>query len=93
MPTFPDLLPFLLKNIRYPEVTREEGIEGRIVASFIVNADGKISDIEIQRSSGSKQLDAEVIRVIRLMKDWLPGKEKGKPVAVYFRLPVNICLD
>lgn len=94
MPEYPeDLTAFLLKNLRYPASSKGQNSAGKVVARFIVNSDGNVSDIEIQRSSGDPEWDAEVVRVIGLMKSWRPGIEKGNPVAVMFYLPVEVKQD
>jgi len=91
MPEFPggqaELMKYLSSNIRYPSIAMEENIQGRVIASFVVEIDGKISNIEIVRGLGGG-CDEEVIRIIKNMPKWKPGKNRGETVRVKFALPV-----
>lgn len=91
MPEFPDgrqpgMLAFLENNIS--EEIRATGKEDRITLSFIVERDGSLSNIEILRSKGDKQLEDEAVRIIRSMPKWIPGKQRGKTVRTKYTLPV-----
>ena len=96
MPEFPGgqiaMLNFLSKNIRYPEAAHKAGIQGRVVATFVVEKDGSISNAKVMRSI-DPLLDAEALRVINSMPNWIPGKQDGKPVAVKYTVPVSFKLD
>ncbi|HZG00346.1 MAG TPA: energy transducer TonB [Chitinophagales bacterium] len=96
MPEFPGgdpgLMDFLANSIRYPQEARENGIEGTVVAQFIVNADGSVSDIRILRDIGGDTAQ-EVIRVISAMPRWKPGSLDGMNVPIYFNLPVTFELS
>ena len=96
MPEFPGgqagLMKFLQENIHYPADARAGGAEGKVVAQFIVNEDGHISDISILRSI-YPSCDSEVIRVLSKMPPWNPGKQNGVAVKVYFKLPVTFKLN
>lgn len=96
MPEFPGgqiaMLDFLSKNIRYPEAAHKAGIQGRVVATFVVEKDGSISNAKVMRSI-DPLLDAEALRVINSMPNWIPGKQDGKPVAVKYTVPVSFKLD
>jgi protein TonB len=83
---------FLSKNIKYPVVAQENGIQGRVTCQFVVNTDGSIVDIEVVRGV-DPSLDREAIRVIGIMPKWKPGEQRGKPVRVRFTLPVNFRLQ
>ena len=83
---------FLQKNIKYPVVAQENGIQGRVTCQFVVNTDGSIVDIEVVRGV-DPLLDKEAIRVIGTMPKWTPGEQRGKPVRVRFTLPVNFRLQ
>lgn len=92
MPEFPGgiqaALAFLSKNVNYPEELQKTGIQGRIIAQFIVNSSGKASDINIIRSV-HPDIDKEVIRVLEMMPLWTPGKKDGKAVNVKITIPIN----
>ncbi len=87
------LMHFIRQNLEYPEWEKENKIEGMVIASFIVDKNGKIKDPVILRSArGSINFDKEVIKVINKMPDWIPGQQDGKNVDVQFNLPVNFKL-
>lgn len=87
------LLSYLTKNINYPEWEKEQNIEGKVIASFIIDEMGKVTQLRITKSvEGSKNFNKEVLRVVSEMPDWVPGKRKGKNVAVHFNLPINFQL-
>ena len=91
MPQYPGgqiaMLKYIMKNIKYPKQIMEEGIQGRVTVSFIVEKDGRVSNVRLLRSVQSA-LDKEAIRVVKSMPKWTPGKHNGKPVRVRFNLPV-----
>lgn len=95
MPEFPGgekaLFEFLGKHTRYPVSAESLGIEGTVYTSFVIDANGKISNIEVQRGI-SKDCDKEAVRVIESMPAWKPGKQGGRPVAVRFILPFRFKL-
>lgn len=95
-PEFPGgtqaLLDYLRKNIKYPPLCRENGIQGRVLVSFVVNKDGAIVEPQVVKSV-NKQLDQEALRVISTMPNWKPGKQRGKPVRVKYTVPVNFRLN
>jgi TonB family protein len=87
-PEFPgDLTTYLRENIRYPATAQENGIQGRVICSFVVNKDGSIVDVKVVRGVDSS-LDKEAIRLIQNMPNWRPGKLGGKAVRVKYTLPV-----
>jgi len=92
MPEFPGgteaLKRFLLRNLRMPENNLEEGAQVKVIARFVVGADGRVRDIEITLPADA-EFNAEVKRVITKMPDWKPGSQNHRNVAVYFNLPVN----
>lgn len=96
MPEFPGgtaaLLEYLRKNIKYPSICRENGIQGRVLIQFIVNKDGSIVDPEVVKPV-NPYLDKEALRVISTMPSWKPGSQRGKPVRVKFTVPVNFKLN
>ena len=91
MPQFPGgqiaMLKYIMENIKYPKQIMEEGIQGRVTVSFIVEKDGRVSNVRLLRSV-QPSLDKEAIRVVKSMPKWTPGKQNGKPVRVRFNLPV-----
>lgn len=86
------LAAFISHNIRYPREARQEGIEGRILCSFIVGKDGSISNIEVVEGS-NKSLNDEAVRVLGLMPKWLPGENGGETVHVKCLLPIDFVID
>lgn len=92
MPEFPGgteaLKRFLLKNLRMPENSLDVGEQVRVIARFVVGADGRVRDIEIILGAEAV-FEKEVKRVIDRMPDWKPGSQNHRNVAVYFTLPVN----
>ena len=81
------LMAYLSKNIKYPSVAQDNGIQGRVLVSFVVNKDGSIVDPEVIKSVDAA-LDKEAMRVIKAMPKWNPGKQRGKPVRVKYTVPV-----
>ncbi|MEA5126883.1 MAG: energy transducer TonB [Proteiniphilum sp.] len=94
-PSFPGgmeaLSKFLSENIKYPIIAQESGIQGKVIVKFVVSKTGDISNIQIFRGVDTS-LDREAVRVVQAMPKWIPGKQKGKAVAVYFTLPVEFRL-
>lgn len=83
---------FIAHNMRYPVKAKQEGIEGRILCSFIVAADGSISNIEVVEGI-DPDLDREAIRVLGLMPKWIPGENRGENVNVKCLLPIDFTID
>lgn len=97
LPQFPGgnqaLLTFLSSNIIYPDSAKNNGITGKVYISFVINPDGKLSDAKILRGARyCSECDLEALRVILLMPDWIPGKQKGKAVKVKYMLPIKFNL-
>lgn len=95
MPEFPGgtaaLMRYLSENMKYPVEAQENGIQGRVVVSFIVETDGSISNIQVARSV-APSLDAEAVRVVSSMPKWYPGMNKGHYVRVKYNVPVTFRL-
>jgi periplasmic protein TonB len=95
MPEFPgginSMNEFLAKNMKYPRLAVETGIQGIVFATFVVEKDGSITGIQILHGIGGG-CDEEAIRVIRQMPKWDPGKQRGVPVRVQLNLPVKFVL-
>ena len=91
MPSFPGgqgaLMAFLSSNIKYPVVAQENGVQGRVIVSFVVERDGSISDVKVARSV-DPSLDREAQRVVKAMPKWKPGKQNGSAVRVKYTVPV-----
>ena len=86
------LLKFLYAHIRYPEMARQNGIEGTVYLKFVVERDGSIADVQVLRDIGGG-CGAEALRVLKTMPHWLPGKQRGRAVRVQFTLPVKFSLS
>ena len=96
MPEFPgglaEAMKFLAKNINYPVAAQQAKIEGRVIVQFVVEKDGSVSDVKVMRGVNS-ELDAEAIRVVSMMPKWIPGKQRGKAVAVKYTMPIMFRLQ
>lgn len=90
-PEFPGgneaMMKYLSENVNYPTIAQENGIQGRVICSMVVNKDGSISDVQVVRGV-DPSLDKEAVRVIGAMPNWKPGKQRGNEVAVRYTLPV-----
>jgi protein TonB len=98
MPEFPGgqaaLMKYLSSNIKYPDECRKMGIEGKVYVKFVVDKTGSITDTKLLRGvPDGKLLENEAIRVIKTMPKWKPGNQSGKPVSVYFTLPISFKLN
>ena len=91
MPRFPGgdakMYEYLGKNIKYPQIARETGIQGRVFVNFVVEPDGSVSNVKVLRGIGGG-CDEEAMRVVKGMPKWSPGKQRGKTVRVSYTLPV-----
>lgn len=94
MPVFPEgnVTDFLAKWLRYPTKAVEEGVQGTVYVSFVVDYTGKVVEPRIVRGV-SEELDSEVLRLVKLMPSWKPGKQRGVPVSVKFTMPVEFKLE
>ena len=96
MPHFPGgaaaLQAFLSSNTKYPVVAQENGVQGRVTVSFVVERDGSITDVRVVRSV-DPSLDREASRVVRSMPRWSPGKQNGSTVRVKYTVPVTFKLQ
>ena len=95
MPQYPSgingLISFLSENINYPEDAEKQGIEGKVIVSFVVDTDGTIKDAEVVQKV-YPSLDAEAVRVIMSMPKWKPATKQGVPVRVRYKLPISFAL-
>lgn len=85
------LLAFLANNIEYPKTAQRMGIEGRVTLSFVIDETGSVTNIEVLRGIGAG-CDEEAIRVLKLLPNYIPGKQRGVPVKVRMRVPVTFKL-
>jgi len=96
MPSFPGgngaLLEYLATHVKYPVVAQENGVQGRVIVSFVVEKDGSITDVRVVRSV-DPSLDREAARVVSSMPRWTPGKQNGSAVRVKYNVPVMFKLQ
>ena len=96
MPEFPGgdlaLRKYIAQNIKYPEIAKENGIQGRVFVQFVVNKKGMVEAIKIVRGV-DPSLDREAMRVIKSLPKWKPGQQRGKAVKVSFTVPINFQLN
>ena len=91
MPQFPggtqELMAYIAKHLKYPEIAQENGVEGRGFIRFVVSETGAVEEIEVLRSL-DPYCDKEAIRVIASLPNWIPGKQNGRNVPVFYTLPI-----
>lgn len=96
MPEFPGgqdkMYDFITKNLNYPKLAKENGIQGKVFVSFVVEKDGRISNVKCIKDIGSG-CGEECVRIIKKMPNWKPGTQGGKFVRVQFNLPFIFKLD
>lgn len=96
MPQFPGgdaaLMEYLSKNIKYPAIAEENGVQGRVIVTFVVERDGSITDVKVVKSV-DPSLDREAARVVKSMPHWIPGKQNGSAVRVKYTVPVTFKLQ
>jgi protein TonB len=95
MPEYPggttELYKFLSRNLVYPTMAKEMGVQGKVYASFIIDKDGTPSGFRIVKGLND-ECDKEVLRVLKKMPKWIPAELDGRKVSVMYRLPVNFML-
>lgn len=95
-PVFPGgdaaLLKYVNSHIKYPEIARDQEIQGVVTLRFVVLEDGRVGEVQVVKSLES-HCDAEAIRVIKSLPRFTPGKQQGKPVRVWFTLPVRYVIQ
>jgi protein TonB len=91
LPEFPggmvEFMKWLTKNLKYPPSAQNRKVQGRVVVSFIVNKDGTIADAKVVKPV-DPTLDREAMRVVRMMPNWKPGLQMGKPCRTMFAIPI-----
>jgi protein TonB len=85
-------MKYLNTHIKYPAIAEENGVQGRVVCTFVVERDGSITDVKVMKSV-DPSLDKEAIRVLKSMPKWIPGKQNGSAVRVKFTVPVTFRLQ
>ena len=96
MPVFPGgqtaLVQYIASHLKYPTVAQENGIQGRVLVSFVVGEDGYVEDVQVIKGV-EPMLDKEALRVIQSLPRWTPGNQQGKPVRVKYTVPVTFALQ
>lgn len=96
MPQFPGgekaLYAYVTKQLKYPELAKENEIQGTVYVTFVIQVDGTITNPKVVRGIGGG-CDEEAIRIVKGMPNWTPGKQGGKPVRVQYNLPIRFKLD
>jgi protein TonB len=82
---------YLAKEMKYPEAAKKNKTQGRVFASFIVEKDGSLTDVQVIRSL-TTETDAEALRVLRKSPKWQPALQKGVPVRVKYNIAVNFTM-
>lgn len=96
MPQFPGgdeaLLKYLATSVKYPVIAQENGIQGRVFVSFVIDKNGDVTNVRVARPF-DPNLDKEAVRVVQSMPKWTPGKQRGKAVKVSYNVPINFVLQ
>jgi len=85
------LLKYLTDSVKYPELAKKHGVQGRVVIGFIVEKDGSLTDVKVLRHVDIA-LDAEALRVVKGMPKWIPGCQDEQLVRVRYNVPVSFRL-
>jgi len=95
MPMFPggeiELLRYIMEHTNYPEIAKENNIQGRVIIRFCVTSKGGVSQVSILKGV-DPELDKEAIRVVSELPGFKPGKQGGKPVPVWYMVPITFTL-
>jgi len=83
---------YIYSNIKYPENARTNGVEGKALIGFVISKEGKVTEIKVLRGI-SNDIENECLRIIEKSPEWSPGTSQGKPVKVYYNIPVNFRLE
>jgi TonB family protein len=86
------LMKFINENVQYPASAKEKNITGRVIIRFAVMAKGNVDKISVLKGV-DPDLDAEAIRVVKALPEWIPGKQGGKPVNVWYSVPISFMLQ
>ncbi len=86
------LLKYLTDSVKYPELAKKHGVQGRVVIGFIVEKDGSLTNVKVLRAV-DRALDAEALRVVKGMPKWIPGRQNEQRVRVKYNVPVSFRLE
>lgn len=96
MPEFPGgdlaLRKYIAEHVQYPEIAKENGLQGKVYIQFVINAKGEVEQVKVARGV-DPALDKEAIRVVQGLPKWKPGSQSGKPVRVSYNVPINFQLN
>ncbi len=96
MPEFPGgtaaLLRYIARNVNYPVICQENGIQGTVSVRFVINEKGEVTNVQAYRAP-DPNLEREAMRVVKSLPNWKPGKQRGRPVKVSFTVPVRFMLQ
>ena len=96
MPQYPggesELMNYIFKNLKYPVIAQENGIQGKVILRFVVSKTGLVDKVEVVRSL-DPACDKEAVRVVKTLQRWIPGKQNGVNVSVYYTLPIAFKLE
>ena len=90
--TYEQLAKHVVAETKYPGKARRKGLAGKVFVEFVIDTDGSVIDVAILRGV-HPLLDDEAIRVVKSFPQFIPGQQRGKPVKVRYRLPMNFALD
>jgi protein TonB len=97
MPSFPggeqELRRWIGEHTRYPALMAENNIQGRVIVRFVVTAKGKVDKVDVQHSTVDKVGDAEALRVVKSLPDFIPGRHNGRAVPVWYTVPIIFKLE
>lgn len=85
------MIAYIAKHLKYPQVALEQEIQGVVKLRFVVMPDGTVGDVVIQQGLES-HCDKEAVRVVKSLPRFIPGKQQGKPVAVWYSLPIRFVI-
>ena len=95
MPSFPGgetaLMKYIAENLRYPSAAQDQGIQGLVILRFVVTGTGDVGEVQVIKSL-DPSCDREAVRVVKSLPRFHPGRQQGKPVNVWFQLPVRFQL-
>jgi protein TonB len=96
MPVFPGgdeaLMKFINDNVQFPRSASEKGISGRVIIRFAVMAKGNVDQVSVLKGI-DPELNEEAIRVVKMLPGWTPGRQGGKPVNVWYSVPISFVLN